>query len=259
VSGRGDRRRIIGGLVADNVILVLCLGLFWQICYEVAGETALSPPLATIGYAMELLVSNDFWPNVYVTFGAFALAAVISIVSGLLLGLILGLKKLLGDAAEPVLVALYTIPKVAFYPVILLFFGIGIAAEVAFGVIHGVIPIVIFTMNAVANIKPILLKYGRGLGLSYPQLMLTVAIPAALPEIFTGLRVGFSLTLIGTLLSEMFGSHAGLGYMLMNAMGLNSVKLIMSLTFLLLLFAAIVNSILLYVDNRLHHRARASG
>ena len=255
----GNRRpRITGRVVSDAVIVVLCLGLIWQAFYEIAGATALTPPIATIAYAMELLGEADFWANVAVTFQAFALAAVISIVCGLLLGLILGLRKLFGDAAEPVLVALYTIPKVAFYPVILLFFGIGIAAEVAFGVIHGVIPIVIFTMSAVANIKPILIKYGRGLGLSFSQLMLTIAIPAALPEIFTGLRVGFSLTLIGTLLSEMFGSHAGIGCMLMNAMGLNSVKLIMSLTFLLLLFAALVNSVLLYIDTWLRHGAHAS-
>jgi NitT/TauT family transport system permease protein len=81
-----------------------------------------------------------------------------------------------------------------------------------------------------------------------------ILIPAALPEIFTGLRIGFALTLIGTLLGEMFASQRGLGYMLMNAIGLHNVDVIMSITLMLVVFAAVVSSILLAVDRRLHKR-----
>jgi NitT/TauT family transport system permease protein len=253
MSAIADRPRRIVGFV-DTLLLVAFLILVWQILYEFAGEVALSPPIATIRYAIELLGSADFWPNVYMTFRAFGVALVIAMGGGLVLGLVLGLNRLLGEAYEPVLVAFYTVPKVAFYPVILLFFGIGMAAEVVFGVIHGIVPVVIFTMNAVATIKPVLLKVARTLGLSYWQLMTTVVMPAALPEIFTGLRVGFSLTLIGTLLSEMFGSRAGLGYMLMQAIGLNSLTLIMSLTLLIVVFAVLANALFLVIDKRLHRR-----
>ena len=84
--------------------------------------------------------------------------------------------------------------------------------------------------------------------------MTKVLFPAALPEIFTGLRIGFALTLIGTLLGEMFASQRGLGYMLMNAIGLHNVDIIMAVTLLLTMFAAAVSSILLAVDRRLHRR-----
>ena len=255
MSDATERMPVAGPRMIDTLILIALLFVLWQVLYEVVGEVALSPPIGTVKYALELLGSADFWPNVYVTFRAFAVALIISTGLGLLLGLVLGLSRLLGEAYEPVLVAFYTVPKVAFYPVILLFCGIGMAAEVVFGVIHGVVPVVIFTMNAVATIKPVLLKMARSLGLSYWQMMGTIVVPAALPEIFTGLRVGFSLTLIGTLLSEMFGSRAGLGYMLMQAIGLNSVTLIMSLTFLIVVFAVVVNGLLLIVDKRLHRGA----
>ncbi len=69
----------------------------------------------------------------------------------------------------------------------------------------------------------------------------SILFPAAVPEIFTGLRVGFSLTLIGTVLGEMFAAQHGLGYLLMNAIGLYNVDVIMSVTFLLVVFAAAVN------------------
>jgi NitT/TauT family transport system permease protein len=100
----------------------------------------------------------------------------------------------------------------------------------------------------------VLLKMARTLGLSYWQLMTTVVMPAALPEIFTGLRVGFSLTLIGTVLGEMFAAQHGLGYLLMNAISLYNIDVIMSVTFLLVVFAAGVNAVLLAVDRRLHFR-----
>jgi NitT/TauT family transport system permease protein len=80
----------------------------------------------------------------------------------------------------------------------------------------------------------------------------SILFPAALPEIFTGLRVGFSLTLIGTLLGEMFAAQRGLGYLLMSAIGLHNVDLIMAVTLLLVVFAATVSTILLAIDRRLH-------
>jgi NitT/TauT family transport system permease protein len=104
----------------------------------------------------------------------------------------------------------------------------------------------------VQNVKPVLIKTGRALGFGWRDMVLHVLFPAALPEIFTGLRIGFALTLIGTLLGEMFASQRGLGYMLMNAIGLHNVDVIMAVTFLITVFAAVVSGILIVVDRRLH-------
>ena len=166
---------------------------------------------------------------------------------GLLIGFALGLHRLSGDAMEPMLVALYSIPKITLYPIILLAFGVGISAKIAFGAIHGIIPVALFTLGAIRTIKPILIK------LSPTAMVRTILFPAAVPEIFTGIRVGFSLTLIGTVLGEMFAAQRGLGYLLMNAISLYNIDLIMSVTFLLVLLAASVNALLLAIDRRLHH------
>jgi ABC-type nitrate/sulfonate/bicarbonate transport system permease component len=80
-------------------------------------------------------------------------------------------------------------------------------------------------------------------------------IAAALPEIFTGIRIGVSLTLIGTLLGEMFASRRGLGCRLMGAIGLHDIDVIMAITFVLVAFAAVVSSVLSAVDRKLHDRA----
>ncbi len=90
------------------------------------------------------------------------------------------------------------------------------------------------------------------MGLSPLAIVGEILLPAALPEIFTGLRIGFALTLIGTLLGEMFASQRGLGFLLMSAIGLHNVELIMALTFILVLFSGTVSSLLLFFDRKLH-------
>jgi NitT/TauT family transport system permease protein len=237
--------------------LVLIAGLFalWELAYLVVGDVAMRSPWQTLGYTARLVRTDFFWLHLVNTLQAFAAALVIAVVLGLLIGFALGLHRLSAQAMEPMLVALYSIPKITLYPIILLVFGLGMSAKVAFGAIHGIIPVALFTLNAVRSTRPILLKTGRVLKLRPVEMVRSLLFPAAVPETFTGLRVGFSLTLIGTVLGEMFAAQHGLGYLLMNAISLYNVDVIMSVTFLLVVFAAAVNGVLLAVDRRLHYRA----
>ena len=237
----------------NTVILIVGLFLFWELAYLVVGEVALRSPWETIRFLGNLMRTDVFWLHLADTLKAFAAALAIAVSLGLLIGFALGLHRLSGDAMEPMLVSLYSIPKITLYPIILLAFGLGISAKIAFGAIHGIIPVALFTLNAVRNIKPILIKTGRVFKLNPTVMVRAILFPAAVPEIFTGIRVGFSLTLIGTVLGEMFAAQHGLGYLLMNAISLYNIDLIMSVTFLLVVFAASVNGLLLAIDRRLHH------
>lgn len=240
----------------NTIVLIAGLLVFWQVAYWMVGDVALRSPWQTMQFTVKLAQTDTFWMHLSESMRAFAFALAIAIVLGLLIGFSLGLHHLSALAWEPILVALYSIPKVTLYPIILLAFGLGgIAAKVTFGAIHGIIPVALFTLNAVRNIRPILIKTGRVLRLSPVVMVRSILFPAAVPEIFSGIRVGFSLTLIGTILGEMFAAQRGLGYLLMNAIGLYNVDVIMSVTFLLIVFASVVNGILLAIDHRLHHGA----
>ena len=236
---------------------VLLIGLLaaWQALYWFAGEAALRPPLETFRYTANLVTTEAFWPHLSETMRAFAAALAIAIGTGLTIGFWLGFHRFSGQVFEPMLVAIYSIPKITLYPILLLAFGLGMPAKIAFGAIHGIIPVALFTINAVRNIKPILIKTARMYRLGTLDMVRSVLLPAALPEIFTGLRVGFSLTLIGTLLGEMFAAQRGLGYLLMTAIGLHNVDLIMAVTLLLIVFAASASSVLLAVDRKLHRHS----
>ncbi|MCC7049814.1 MAG: ABC transporter permease subunit [Alphaproteobacteria bacterium] len=236
------------------LLMVVGLLVSWQALYAAVGDIALRSPVDTIRYTVTLLGKETFWPHLWESMRAFAVAIVIAVAAGVGIGLALGFGRMAGQVFEPMLVALYSVPKVTLYPILLLTFGLGISAKIAFGALHGFIPIALFTINAVRNVRPILVKTGRVLNYGTGDMVWRILIPAALPEIFSGIRIGVSLTLIGTLLGEMFASQRGLGYMLMNGIGLHNVDVIMAITFILIVFAAAVSSALLAVDRRLHRR-----
>ena len=236
------------------IILIVSVFVVWQGLYLLAGDMAMRSPMQTFSYLGKLLAGDRIWPHIHETAKASALAVVFSVVLGLAIGLALGFRKLAGEVFEPMLVAAYSIPKLTLYPILLLSFGLGMSAKVAFGALHGIIPIALFTINAVRNIRPILIKTGRVLGYSPWEMGWRILIPAALPEIFTGIRIGFSLTLIGTLLGEMFASQRGLGNQLMKAIGLHDVDLIVAIAFLLTSVAALGSGILLAIDRRFQTR-----
>ncbi len=236
---------------ANGPILIALLLALWQLAFNFVGRDALTPPAETIAYTWYLLGTEAFWRHIAETGTAFLIALLLAILFGLGLGLQLGLHRLSGQVAEPLLLAANSVPKIALYPIVLLLFGIGMPAKIAFGAIHGIVPVAIFTMSACRNVAPVHYRTAAALRLSRWDMISHVLLPAALPEIFSGIRIGFSLTLIGTILGEMFGSQRGLGYLLMTAIGLQNTRVIMSVTLLLVLFATSISVALLAADRRL--------
>jgi NitT/TauT family transport system permease protein len=239
----------------DPILVVLSLVAMWQVLHQIAGDSALTAPAPTLAHLWEMVWQPRFLPHLRETALAFAQALLIAWVGGVAIGLLLGGHRLSGEVAEPLLVGLYSIPKITLYPVILLLFGLGMPAKVAFGALHGILPIALFTMSAVRNVNRTYLRAGRAMHLTPMQTSWYILLPATLPEIFSGLRIGFSLTLLGTMLGELFASQRGLGFLLMTAIDLQDVKTILSIAVLISVFAVLANAALLAIDRRLHRGA----
>lgn len=233
-------RKFLGTFLVAVAIVII-----WELLHLKVGSNALSSPIETMIKLGQMLASGELTPHIVETLSALIYALIISIIGGISLGILLGTHRLTGNVAEPILLNMYSIPKVTLYPLVLLIFGLGMSAKVAFGVMHGLIPILVFTMNAIRQMKPVYLRTARTLHTPFNKTIIHVLIPAILPEIVSGLRLGFSLTLLGVLIGEMFASQKGLGYLITNAMALGDISTIMAIAVLLTVFAVICNGLLM--------------
>lgn len=241
------------GAVLDKALVVVGLIVAWQLASLAIGAATLPGPLASLLRLGAIVSDADFAGHAAETGRAFATALALALAGGLAIGLALGTSRLAAEVTEPMLVALYAVPKITLYPIILLLFGLGISAKIAFGVLHGIIPVIVFTMTAVRNLRPVYLRAARAMRLTPLQTAGRIVLPAALPEIVSGFRVGFALTLLGTLIGEMFASQRGIGYLLVKAMETNDVTTVMALALLLVTLATIVSTLLLALNRRLEH------
>lgn len=239
---------------AGTLLVLLALLVLWQGLHLLVGASSLASPVQTVTKLASLLATGEFWLNISETMRAFVAAFAISLFGGIALGIVLGVRKLAGNVAEPILTTLYSIPKVVLYPLVLLCFGLGISAKIAFGVMHGLIPITLFSMNAIRQMKPVYRRTSQVMRLSPAQNAFTVIMPAILPEIISGVRLGFSLTLLGVLIGEMFASQRGLGFLLTSAINLGQIDTIMAIALLLTVFAVTCNALMMRFDRRLTHR-----
>jgi NitT/TauT family transport system permease protein len=139
---------------------------------------------------------------------AFALSAAIGIAAGLLLGL----HEFSRKSFMPMVLLVYGMPQITILPLFILYFGIGPASKIAFGVTHGTFPIVVTVAAGVQNIRPILVTCARSMGADFWQRLRYVIFPHVVPTLFTGMRLGMTGVLLGVLLAELYVSTAGIGY-----------------------------------------------
>lgn len=241
--------------LGDTTLVLLLIVLAWEALHMAVGNTALPGPGTTLTYLARFVPTERFAENALATLTSLALALVLAYGIGLSIGVWLGAHYLSGAVGEPILVALYSMPKITLYPMILLIFGLGTSGKVAFGALHGILPVALLTMSAIRNIPPVFLKSAQTLHLSPWQTVTTVLFPATLPELLAGLRIGFTVTLLGVLLAEMFASKHGLGFLIINAEALLQTQEMLTVAIVLFAFAAIANALLLWAEHRLHHRA----
>ena len=238
----------------DSLVLVGLMLAVWQGLGWWTQGVAITPPLPTFAYLAGLVQTASFWEHLGATLGAFAMAFAASAVFGLVLGLLLGVRRFAGDVAEPILAGFYTIPKVTLYPVVLLVFGLGTSAKVAFGIMHGLVPVTLFTLGGVKALRPVLVRTARAMRLGTWQTVRRVLLPACLPSVVSGLRIGFSLSLLGVLIGEMFSSQRGLGFLLVNGLAQHNVPLTTAVVLIIVVGAVGANTLMLRLRPRIGDR-----
>jgi NitT/TauT family transport system permease protein len=206
---RGLRRH--PGLVRLAVIAALLV--LWEIAARFwVDPMFLSPPSRVFGSIQAVFETRGVPAALWVTLQELAVAFVLSVVIGLAVGLAVGLAGFPRRTLMPIILLLYGTPQITILPLFILYFGIGPASKIAFGVSHGIFPIIVTIVAGVQNIKPILMVSARSMGASRWQIFRWVIFPHMIPSFFAGMRLGMTGVLLGVLLAELYVSTAGIGY-----------------------------------------------
>ncbi|HEY2989286.1 MAG TPA: ABC transporter permease [Candidatus Binatia bacterium] len=196
---------VVGGFVLWHVLAV-----------HVVNDTALlvSPVVVVLkGYDM-LFVTADLYPHLYASASIFFQGMLIATVVGVPLGFVMALNPIMRDYLTPWMTALYTTPRIAFAPVILLWFGVDLASKVIIVFLGCVFPILINSFYGMRVVSREFVDVGRSFRLSAGRLFLKILLPASVPFILAGLRLAVGRGLTGVAIAEWFGAREGLGFLI---------------------------------------------
>jgi NitT/TauT family transport system permease protein len=202
-----------------RVVIVLSLLLAWQLL-AMSGWlfSAVVPTLPVIGAALvKLLSSADFYWHLLGTVEEVAAALAIGGGAGIVAGLIIGANKFLAAAFEPYLYYLGPTPKIIFFPVLIMWFGIYAGSKIAMGALSCFFPIALNVAAGMRQIDPVLIRVGRSFRADPWQMALKIYLPAMRLPVINGLRLGLGVALIGTLLAETKLSKRGIGFLVNDA------------------------------------------
>lgn len=214
-------------------------------------EPAFLPPLSLVlSSGWELVRSGELLTHIEASLSRALLGFALAIVSGVPLGLLVGWYKGFERTLSPLLEAFRNTAALALLPVFILLLGIGEASKISLIVYACAWPVLLNTSSGVRNVDPLLIKFGRTMGLSPLQLFSKVILPAAVPTIFVGVRLAGATSLVVLVAAEMIGAKAGLGYLIIysqyNFQIPHMYLGILTITVIGLLF----NALLVYVERR---------
>jgi ABC-type nitrate/sulfonate/bicarbonate transport system permease component len=213
---RARRRRDAGLPYAIQAASLLAVVLVWHAATRARWVSPLIlPELGQVArMSAALLERRQSYHHVAVTVAEFGAAMLLALGAGLAVGVLAGTVRYLGDLVEPVLLALYAVPIVMAFPLCILFFGIGATSKIAFGALYAFFPIAIHALKGLRHVDRGLVRAAVSMGAGRWRLLTRVMIPAALPMILTGVRIGSVLGLLSIVAGEMLGSLEGVGQML---------------------------------------------
>jgi ABC-type nitrate/sulfonate/bicarbonate transport system permease component len=241
----GRRRRIgLSRIALLRIGLLLVLLVIWE---AVAGSGLLFqdvvPSFRKIGVALvSILADPSFYRNLGVTAYEVALALLIGGTAGLAVGILLGGSRFLATAFEHYLYYLGPTPKIIFFPIMIMWFGVGPGSKTAMGALSCFFPVALSAASGMREIDRVLIRVGRSFRANTAQMITKIYLPAMRAPVINGLRLGLGIAIIGVLLAETKLSNQGLGFMIIQAYTLFNMPQMYALLIIVFTLAALINA-----------------
>jgi NitT/TauT family transport system permease protein len=244
-------------------ILTVAITVAWQAivwAFDVS-EFIFPGPVAIVRALFEYAgpIAGHAWKTFWTTMAGFAIGVVV----GLLLGFIVGSSRFVYSALYPLLVAFNSVPKAAFVPILVVWFGIGAVPAILTAFLICFFPIVVNVATGLATLEPELEDVLRSLGAHRRDILLKVGLPRSLPYFFASLKVAITLAFVGAVVSETVASNDGIGYLMMSAGSSMKMPLVFAGLFVIGVMAMVMYSLFAVVERRMtgwaHRGSQAPG
>lgn len=244
------RERGIGVLLGGGLIVVLVLA--WQalVSFGIANSFLTSSPVLILQYLWEAILSGALPASLGVTGVQFLISFAIIMVIGIPVGLVMGRYRTVEYALDPYVWLMYSAPMVALYPLIVLVVGIGQPAVIVVAVLLSVVPVIINTSQGVRNVDEALIRVAASFGAKEPTILRKVILPASIPTIMAGVRLGLGRVLVGVVVGGFFAGNSGIGYDVTYAAGRLDTTGVIASVVVIVVVGVVLNAVARWIERR---------
>jgi sulfonate transport system permease protein len=196
-----------------STLAVIAFLAVWEIAPRagLVDSTYTSQPSRMMAAGLEIIRTGGFLHDVSVSLSEFAIGFALAVAIGVPFGLLLGRFSVLRNLLDPPIMAIYATPHLALLPIIVVWLGIGMQSKIAVAFVGGVIPILVNTMAAVRGVEQSWILAARSFCARGWDVFVKIILPASVPGMILGIRLGVSRAVLGVVVGEMYQSQAGLG------------------------------------------------
>ena len=218
----------------------------WEVLVRLNGiqPIYLPAPSSIFRYLVAMLLDGSLIYSLWITFMRILGGFIVAAVSGILVGVIMGMSPLAARIIDPWIAALYPLPKISLIPLLIIWLGTGESYKIVISAVTAFFPVAISTFAAIRQVDPGLIKAAKDLGATPHQRQIKVVIPASIPGIFSGLHLGMGVTIIMVVAAEMIGgsSDTGMGYLLVHSGQVMETEKVFAALIALAVFGALITN-----------------
>jgi ABC-type nitrate/sulfonate/bicarbonate transport system permease component len=199
--------------MAARLSVIAALVIVWEIGARLYNDSDfLAPASQSFVSLFTILADPEIVRALFYMMWELAAGFAMALVSGLVLGILVGASRMTYRTFLPIILMAYAFPQITLLPLFVLLFGIGTAVKVVFGFTHGFFPIIVNVIAGTQNVNPVLLTSAKSMGANKYQVYRYIVFPHLVPSLFTGMRLGMTATLLGVILAELYATQKGIGY-----------------------------------------------
>jgi NitT/TauT family transport system permease protein len=247
-------QRLRALLLSPNAIRTASVAVFFVI-WEYYGRRMdpifMAPPSAIFEAAVTLIRSGALEKAMAQTLWPFAVGMALTVIVGILLGIVMAQWRMLEYVLDPFINALYAVPRIALVPLIILWAGLEFAGKVTILVSVAIFPITVNTYAGIRDVRGSMLEIGRAYGATEWQIFWKIVLPAAVPFIMAGVRLAVGLAIIGIIVAEFFTAISGLGGMIVEYANVFATAKLFVPIIVIALIGVILTELVMWLERRM--------